>query len=72
MLRRYPDPSGVTADAIKPERSQGARHEAAVMSASYDETIHNGRFFQENFLFIFPVALFVLLAVFAALLAVAT
>jgi hypothetical protein len=71
MLRRYPEPSGVTADALKPERSQGARHEEGVAS-SYDETIHNGRFFQENFLFIFSVALFVLLAVFAALLAVAT
>jgi hypothetical protein len=70
MLRRYPDPSGVIADAIKPERSQGARPEQAV-AASYDEIIHKGRFFQENFLFMFPVALFLILAVFAALLAVA-
>ena len=70
MLRRYPEPSGVLADALKPERSQGARPEEAV-AASYDKIIHNGRFFQENFLFMFPVALFLILAVFAALLAVA-
>ena len=70
MLRRYPEPSGVIADGIRPERSQGARSEEAV-AASYDEIIHNGRFFHENFLFMFPVALFLILAVFAALLAVA-
>jgi hypothetical protein len=70
MLRRYPEPSAEIADAIKPERSQGARPEEAV-TASYDEIIHNGRFFQENFLFMLPVALLFILAVFAALLAVA-
>ena len=69
MLRRYPEPSGVIADAIRPERSQGARPEEAV-AASYDEIVHNGGFFQENFLFIFPAALFFILAVFAARLAV--
>jgi hypothetical protein len=70
MLRRYPEPSGVIADAIKPERSQGARPEEQ-LAASYDEIIHNGRLFQENFLFVFPVALLFILAVFAALLAIA-
>jgi hypothetical protein len=39
--------------------------------ASYDEIIHNGRFFQQNFLFVLPVALLFILAVFAALLAIA-
>jgi hypothetical protein len=69
MLRRYPEASLVAADAIKPERSQAARPEE-VAHASYDEIIHNGRFFQENFLFLFPVALFFILTVFAAVLGV--
>lgn len=45
MLRRYPEPSAVIADATKPERSQGARPEEAV-AASCDAIIlhrHAGR-----------------------------
>jgi len=70
LLRQYSEPSVVVADAVKPERSQALSHRKN-RAPSYDEVIHQRRFFQENFLFVFAIAMLFILAVFAAVLALA-